>query len=218
MTVSAMHMNLDTTLATILREKIIAVIRQSDATIALRCIEAAVRGGIRCIEVTTTVPDAEKTIERARNVCAEDVLIGAGTVCSADDLLRMTDAGASFVVSPVCMLEFIPLCRERNVLYVPGCFTPTEIFSAHRAGASLIKLFPASALGVHFIRDLLGPFPLLRVMPTGGVSLDNAQEWLTTGAAAVALGSDIFVRSSIEARSFDAIEQRARRVVSTIHT
>ena len=126
------------------------------------------------------------------------------------------DAGARFVVSPVFRREVIDACHERDVAVAPGCFTPTEILDAHEHGADIVKVFPATALGPSYIKDVRAPLPQVRLMPTGGVTLDNAGDWIRAGAVAVGVGSALLDAKAIEEGRFDVLANNARRIVASV--
>jgi 2-dehydro-3-deoxyphosphogluconate aldolase/(4S)-4-hydroxy-2-oxoglutarate aldolase len=144
------------------------------------------------------------------------LLLGAGTVVDADTACAVIDAGARFVVSPVFRPEVVKACHERGAAAAPGCFTPTEILNAHDQGADIVKVFPATALGPQFIKDVRAPLPQLKLMPTGGVSLDNAGDWIRAGAVAVGAGSALLDARAIEEGRLDVITANARRIVASV--
>jgi len=133
-----------------------------------------------------------------------------------DGAHAVIDAGAQFVISPVFRREVIAACHERGVPVAPGCFTPTEILDAHEAGADIVKVFPATTLGPQYIKDVRAPLPQLKLMPTGGVSPDNAGDWIGAGAVAVAAGSSLLDAKAIESGRFDVITANARRFVDNV--
>jgi 2-dehydro-3-deoxyphosphogluconate aldolase/(4S)-4-hydroxy-2-oxoglutarate aldolase len=143
-------------------------------------------------------------------------VLGAGTVIDAATCRAVIDAGARFIVSPVFRREVIAVCLERGVAAAPGCFSPTEILDAHEMGADLVKVFPATALGPQYIKDLRAPMPQLRLMPTGGVTLDNAGDWIRAGAVAVGVGSALLDTKAIDEGRFDVIAANARRIVASV--
>src|SRR4029079_9526374 len=177
---------------------VVAVIRMKDAGKLREVVDAIAAGGVRAIEVTMTVPDAISLIARLAPSLPADILLGAGTGHDAATARAVIDAGAQYVVSPVFRREVIAACHERGVAAAPGCFTPTEILDAHDAGADIVKVFPATALGPQFIKDVRAPLPQVRLMPTGGVTLDNAGEWIRAGAVAVGVGSALVDTRAIE--------------------
>ena len=195
---------------------IVAVIRMKDAARLRAVVDALADGGVRAIEVTMTVPDAVALIARLAPALPDDILLGAGTVTDAATARAVIDAGARFVVSPVFRRDVVSACHDRGVAAAPGCFTPTEILDAHEAGADIVKVFPATALGPQFIKDVRAPLPQLRLMPTGGVTLDNAGEWIRAGAAAVGVGSALVETRAIDEGRLDVIAANARRIVAGV--
>ena len=195
---------------------VVAVIRMKDAAKLRRVVDAIADGGVRAIEVTMTVPGAVDLIATLATSLPPEILLGAGTVTDAATARAVIDAGARYVVSPVFRREVIAACHERNVPAAPGCFTPTEILDAHDAGADVIKIFPATALGPQFIKDVRAPLPQVRLMPTGGVSLDNAGEWIKAGAIAVGVGSALLDAKAIDEGRFDVLTSNARRIVASV--
>jgi len=202
--------------AAIERLGIVAVIRLKDPARLRAVIDAMAEGGVRALEVTMTVPGAVELIRALAPTLPDGFLLGAGTVTDADTARAVIDAGASFVVGPIFRPEVIAACHERDVPAMPGCFTPTEIFAAHHSGADIVKLFPATALGPQFIKDVRAPLPQLRLMPTGGVTVDNAGDWLRAGAVAVGIGSALLDAKAIDDGRFDVITANARRVVANV--
>ena len=197
---------------------VVAVIRLKDPARLRAVVDAMTEGGVRALEVTMTVPRAVELIRELAPALPDGFLLGAGTVTDAATARAVIDAGASFVVGPVFRPDVIAACHERDVPVMPGCFTPTEILAAHECGADIVKLFPATALGPQFIRDVRAPLPQVKLMPTGGVSLDNAGEWIRAGAVAVGIGSALLDAKAIENGQFDVITANARRVVEGVAT
>ena len=195
---------------------VVAVIRLKDPDKVRAVVDALAAGGVRALEVTMTVPRAVELIRELAPTMPEGFLLGAGTVTDAATAHAVIDAGASYIVSPVFRVEVIAACRERDVPAIPGCFTPTEILAAHEAGAEIIKLFPATALGPQYIKDVRAPLPQVKLMPTGGVTLDNAGDWIRAGAVAVGVGSALVDATAIEAGRFDLIRSNAERVVASV--
>jgi 2-dehydro-3-deoxyphosphogluconate aldolase/(4S)-4-hydroxy-2-oxoglutarate aldolase len=192
----------------------IVVIRLDDAKAALRAAEAVLAGGVQAVEVTLTTPGALDVIERLAR--RRDVLVGAGSVLDEGQADEAIGAGARYVVSPVLRPELVGKAHDLNTAVILGAFTPTEILRAHEAGADLVKVFPADALGPAFVRGVLGPMPFLRLVPTGGVTPANAGDWLRAGAAAVGLGGALVDPRLVAAGDFDALTERARRLVESV--
>ncbi len=195
---------------------VVAVIRLKDPNAVRATVEALASGGVRALEVTMTVPGAVALIAEIAPRLPADFLLGAGTVTDVDTARAVIDAGASFVVGPVFRPAIIAACHERHVPAVPGCFSPTEILAAHEAGADMVKVFPATSLGPQFIKDVRAPLPQVKLMPTGGVTIANASEWIRAGAAAVGLGSALVDAKAIDGGRFDVITANARRLVEAV--
>jgi 2-dehydro-3-deoxyphosphogluconate aldolase/(4S)-4-hydroxy-2-oxoglutarate aldolase len=194
---------------------VVAVVRLADPGVGEQVARALASGGVDAIEITMTVPHAADLI--ATLVAAmPSALIGAGTVTDADTARAVIDAGAKFVVSPVYRPGVLDACHERGVASMPGCFSPTEILAAWDQGADVIKIFPATSLGPSFIKDLRGPFPSIKVMPTGGVSQQNAADWIRAGAVAIGVGSALVDTKAVEARRFDEITSKAKSFVDAV--
>lgn len=192
------------------RERCSAILRTNDADRARSAMEAAVRGGFRVVEFTLTTPSAIELVgEFAKR---PDLVVGAGTVLSTEEARAAVRAGARFLVSPVVDEPLIASARELGVAILPGAFTPTEMWRAHRAGAPLVKLFPAPGTGPTYVRQIVGPFPQLRIVPTAGVDASNAAVYLEAGAWAVGFVSSLFVADDLASGRFDRIEERARQL------
>ena len=202
--------------ARIERERVVAVIRLADPEKLRAVIDALAAGGVRVFEVTMTVPRAIELIGQLSVGLDGSLMVGAGTVIDADTARCAIDAGARFVVSPVFRRDVIAACHERGVPAMPGCLTPTEILDAWEAGADIVKVFPSTSLGPTFIKDVRAPLPQLKLMPTGGVSIENAADWLRAGAVAVGIGSALVDAAAVKAGDFAAITQRARRLTASI--
>ena len=196
---------------------IVAVIRMKDAEKLRAVVDAIAAGGVRAIEVTMTVPGAVSLIAKLAASLPTDILLGAGTVTDAATARAVIDAGARFVVGPVYRPEVISACNDRDVAVAPGCFTPTEILDAHERGADIVKVFPATALGPQFIKDVRAPLPHIKLMPTGGVSLDNAGDWIRAGAVAVGVGSALLDAKAIEEGRLEVLTNNARRIVASVN-
>jgi 2-dehydro-3-deoxyphosphogluconate aldolase / (4S)-4-hydroxy-2-oxoglutarate aldolase len=202
--------------AAIERAGIVAVIRIKDPGKLQAVVDAISEGGIRALEVTMTVPGAIELIAGLAPKMPHGFILGAGTVLDAGTAIRVIDAGARFIVSPVFRRDVIDACHSRDVAVTPGCFTPTEILDAWDAGADIVKVFPATALGPGYIKDVRAPLPHVKLMPTGGVTLDNAGEWIAAGAVAVGVGSALTDAKAIEAGKFDVLRANAERIVRSV--
>ena len=171
----------------------VAVVRGDDADEAVKTVDAVIAGGVTGIELTFTVPHADKALDELSEKYGdrEDVLIGAGTVLDPATARLAIIAGAKFIVSPSFNADVAKICNLYSIPYTPGCFTPTEIQTALEAGVDLVKVFPGSVAGPAMVKALHGPFPQLAIMPTGGVSLDNLETWFDVGVTLVGAGSNL---------------------------
>ena len=191
-----------------------AILRCPSREAAGPAMEAAVRGGFRIVEFTLTIPGA---LDRVEEFAARpDLIVGAGTVLTAEEARAAVERGARFLVSPVMDPEVIAAARSLGVAALPGCHTPTEMFNAYRAGAPLQKLFPAPGTGPAFVRACLAPMPFLRIVPTNGIDATNARAWLEAGAFAVGFTQALFDPAELAAGRFDRIEERARALLAAI--
>jgi 2-dehydro-3-deoxyphosphogluconate aldolase / (4S)-4-hydroxy-2-oxoglutarate aldolase len=195
---------------------VVAVIRLKEPSKVRALVDAMAEGGVRALEVTMTVPGAVELIRVLAPTLPAGFLVGAGTVTDVATARAVIDAGACFVVGPVFRPDVIAACHERDVPAMPGCFSPTEILAAHEYGADIVKVFPATMLGPQYLRDVRGPLPDVKLMPTGGVTVDNAGDWIRAGAVAVGLGSALLDAKAIESSRFEVITANARRVVANV--
>ena len=196
---------------------IVPVIRVGSARLAMHAVEALVLSGVSVVEITTTVPDAVAVIGAVAARFGGSVLIGAGTITSADQARRAVGAGAQFVVSPGFDAEVVEAAQALDVPVIPGVLTPTELMAATRAGADWVKVFPCSALGgPSYLRALRGPFPHVKMMPTGGVSLTTASEYIEAGAAALGVGSELVDSTLLEAGRYESLRERALTFVTIV--
>jgi 2-dehydro-3-deoxyphosphogluconate aldolase/(4S)-4-hydroxy-2-oxoglutarate aldolase len=194
----------------------VAVIRLSDSTKLIKVCEAIFMGGVKSIEITMTVPNAIDVIKEAVKQLGDHMLIGVGTVLTPEIAQRAIDAGANYVVSPIFKKEIIEVAHKNGVPALPGCFTPTEIQTAFEAGADIIKIFPADVLGMAFFKGILAPMPQLKLMPTGGVTLTNAGDWIKAGACAVGVGTALLDKKAIENENYNLLTDNARLIMSSI--
>ncbi|MEK7795082.1 MAG: bifunctional 4-hydroxy-2-oxoglutarate aldolase/2-dehydro-3-deoxy-phosphogluconate aldolase [Candidatus Hydrogenedentota bacterium] len=194
----------------IVSEKIVAIVRLDSSEALSKVADALIEGGLSVIEFTMTTPGALGAIERARGDLGDAILIGAGTVLDAATASDVIRAGAQFVVSPALDRRVIDVVRERGVAAIPGAYTPTEIVQACEWGADIVKLFPASTLGPGYLKALRGPLPNVRILPTGGVTIENARGFLDAGAVALAIGGELVNNALVNAGNFGEITKRAR--------
>ena len=194
---------------------LVPVIRAESKDEALQVVEAIGAGGVPLLEITMTVPGALAAIEAIKKRDPKAV-VGAGTVLDPETARQVILAGATFIVAPTLNLATIEMCHRYDVAAMPGCFTPTEILTAWQAGADIVKVFPATALGPQFFKDIRGPLPQIKMMPTGGVSLTNAGDWIAAGAVAVGVGTALLDPQAIAESRFDVIADNARTVVAAV--
>ena len=195
---------------------IIAVVRTDSSEQLLEVAGALLDGGVDCIEFTMTIPGALAAIERCRPAMPKGTLLGVGSVLDGATTEEAVRAGAQFVVSPIFDERIISAAHAADVPAVPGAFSPTEILAATNAGADLVKVFPATRLGPQFFKDILAPMPHLKLMPTGGVNLDTAGDFVRAGAATLAVGSALVRKDAIRAGDFAKIRQLAEQFVGAV--
>lgn len=210
------HLKKHEVLSKLLDQKLVAVVRGDSVEEAQEVSEACITGGVKGIELTFTLQGAEKVIENlsAAYKDDEDVVIGAGTVLDATTARIAILAGAQFIVSPGFDKETALLCNTYHVPYLPGCVTITEILTASKYGADVIKLFPGDLVGPDYIGAVKGPLPHVQLMPTGGVNEDNITDWFDKGAVAVGIGSNL--TSLKKLGSLEAITEQAQKYVEKI--
>ena len=195
---------------------VIPVVRASSPEEAVQVVEAIMAGGLPVLEITMTVPGAVQVIKELVKRF-DDAIVGAGTVLDAETARACIDAGARFIVSPALNLDTIVCCRELDVAVMPGALTPTEVVRAWNAGADLVKVFPAGALGgASYIKSLKAPLPQIELVPTGGVTLANATAFIEAGAAAVGVGADLVDTKAIRAGQPEKITQAARAFIEAV--
>ena len=196
---------------------LVPVLRATSAKEAMMIADAIIAGGVTVLEITMTVPGAIQVIEQLVKHHGDKLLVGAGTVLDAETARSCLLAGAQFVVSPALDVRTIELCRRYGVPVMPGALTPTEIVTAWQAGADVVKVFPCSALGgAKYLKALQGPLPQIQLIPTGGVSLSTAEEFLAAGAFALGVGSDLVdAKAAAEGRT-DVITESARKYIDIV--
>ena len=195
----------------------VAVIRLADASKLIKVAEAIYKGGVSAIEITMTVPDAINVIKSACKEIGSYMNVGVGSVLDPETAKKAIDAGANYVVSPIFKKEIIEMAHANGVPAMPGAFTPTEIQTAFEAGADIVKVFPADVVGMAFFKGILAPMPHLKLMPTGGVSLTNAGDWLKAGACAVGVGSALLDKKAIESGNYEVLTENAKVLISSIN-
>lgn len=199
------------------RVGIVPVVRAPSPELAVRAAEALLAGGVSVLEITMTVPNAVAVVELLNQRFGERALVGAGTVLDAAQANACLDAGARFIVSPGLDLATVAAVRARDVAVLPGALTPTEVMAAAKAGADMVKIFPCSAAGgASYLRALRGPLPHVKLLPTGGVSLATAHEYIAAGAVALGVGTELVDIALLQADRDQELTRRAEQFVSAV--
>ncbi len=195
----------------------IAVIRMSNPDRVLRVAEAILKGGVTSIEITMTTPNALGMIGHVAKEMGDEILLGVGSVLDRKTVTSAIDAGAKYVVSPIFKPELVEASHLYGAPVLPGAFSPTEIQAAHEAGADMIKVFPADLAGMSYIKAVRAPMPHLKLVPTGGVTPENAGDWIRAGACAVGVGSALLDKKAIDAGNFEVLTQNARTLMESLN-
>ncbi|MBC7109107.1 MAG: bifunctional 4-hydroxy-2-oxoglutarate aldolase/2-dehydro-3-deoxy-phosphogluconate aldolase [Methanomassiliicoccales archaeon] len=194
---------------------VIGIIRVTTTQDLIRIAKTLYEGGLSCLEITMTTPGALRAIEEAREELP-DVLMGAGTVLDAATARQAILAGAQFLVTPTVKPDVIETAHRYGVLVIPGAMTPTEILTCWEAGADMVKVFPAEVLGPEFIKAMHGPFPQIPLVPTGGITAENAGEFIKAGAAVVCVGSWLVDTKALAAEKVEILRDKARKLVAVV--
>ena len=202
----------------IIEQKVVAVVRMNDHHRFLKVAEALLAGGINTLEVTMTVPNALEVISICRQEFGDSVNVGVGSVLETKTAERAINAGAQYIVSPIFKPDIIKVAHKYSLPAMPGCLTPTEVYAAWECGADIIKVFPANVVGMAFFKAILAPIPGLRLMPTGGVSLSNAGEWLQAGACAVGVGSALLEKQAISDGNYRKLSLNAEKIMQSVQS
>lgn len=196
---------------------LLPVVRAASADEAMRVIDAIKEGGVSVLEITMTVPNAVRVMEEVSARYGSEVLVGAGTVLDPETARACILAGAKFVVSPALNTETIALCRRYGVAVMPGALTPTEVVTAWTAGADFVKVFPANSLGgAGYLKSLKAPLPQIELIPTGGVSLTTAADFIKAGASALGVGTDLVDVKALRAGQANLITERAKQFLEIV--
>jgi 2-dehydro-3-deoxyphosphogluconate aldolase/(4S)-4-hydroxy-2-oxoglutarate aldolase len=206
----------DADLARILRCGVVAVLRSPRGDILGDVAESLLDGGVEAVEVTFTVPQAHRVIEQVADRLGDRILLGAGTVLDAETARMALLAGARFIVAPTVDRKTIRLCQRYDVACMPGALTPTEVLTAWQSGADVVKIFPSEITGPGYLKALHGPLPQVRLMPTGGVNLDTAADFLRAGACCLGIGSSLVDPKAIASGDLGRIESLARQYVAIV--
>jgi 2-dehydro-3-deoxyphosphogluconate aldolase/(4S)-4-hydroxy-2-oxoglutarate aldolase len=207
----------ETTQETLERVGLIPVLRAKNATQAHAIVKAMIAGGVTVVEVTMTVPGAIDVLKELKKEYGAKLLLGSGTVTTAAQAEATIEAGAEFVVSPSLHPAVIAMTKSKNKISIPGALTPTEVITAWEAGADYVKIFPCSAMGgASYLKSLLAPFPQLKLIPTGGVTLQTAESFLQAGARALGVGSDLVNLAAVDAGTPESITETARAYLKVL--
>jgi 2-dehydro-3-deoxyphosphogluconate aldolase/(4S)-4-hydroxy-2-oxoglutarate aldolase len=203
-------------LSRLIAGKVVAVVRLDSGDQLIKVAEALKAGGVSAIEFTVPTPGALEMIKQASAYFGDEVIMGAGTVLDAETARAAILSGAQFIVTPALNVKTIQLCRRYGKPIIPGALTPTEILTAWEAGADMVKLFPADSMGPAYLKAVLAPLPQVRLAPTGGISADNAAEYLKAGATALGVGGKLVDKQAVARGDFAALTAEAKRLMHAV--
>ena len=206
----------DSTLEEMARTGIVAVVRVPESSRLIQVVRAMCEGGVTCVEITMTTPNALEVIHEAAREMGEEACLGVGTVLDAETARAAILAGAQYVVAPTLNEDVIRMAHRYSKPVVPGAFTPTEILRAWEAGADVVKVFPASVGGPDYFKAIKGPLPHVKLSPTGGVDLDTAADFIRAGAEFLGVGGELVKKTDVAEGRFDALRERAARYIQII--
>ena len=195
---------------------VVAVLRADRPDALVQVAQAIARGGIGAVEITMTTPGALDVIGECANRLGDEILLGAGTVLDPETARAAILAGAEYIVTPTLNPDVITLCRRYDKVIIPGALTPTEILTAWECGADIVKVFPATAVGPRYFKDVKAPLPQIDLMPTGGVDLDNAGDFIRAGACAIAVGGNLVDQAAVAAGDWQALTDTSRQYVEAV--
>ena len=197
---------------------VVAVLRADRPNALVQVAQAIGRGGIGAVEITLTTPGALDAIGECANRLGDEILLGAGTVLDPETARAAILAGAEYIVTPTLNPDVITLCRRYDKVVIPGALTPTEILTAWECGADIVKVFPATAVGPRYFKDVKAPLPQIDLIPTGGVDLDNAGDFIRAGACAVAVGGNLVDKAAVAAGEWHVLTDTARKYVEAVRS
>ena len=195
---------------------VIGIFRVESPEVCFKAMEALRAGGLHALEVTTTTPNAIEVVREARRKYGNETLIGLGTVLDAETAEKGIEAGAQFIVSPSVHKEILDVCKKHDIVSCPGTFSATEVVQAWKWGADLVKVFPISQIGPSYMKALMGPLPWIKFVPTGGVGVENAGEFIKAGAYCLGVGGGLVSKKAISAGNFDLLTQAAREILKAV--
>lgn len=207
---------LDASVNRIVSTGVVAIVRLADYADAVEMVEALLKGGIDVVEFTYTNPAAGQAIQRVKATLGTQVVVGAGTVLDPETARSAILQGSDFVVTPILRPETIRLCRRYSVPTVIGAFSPTEILTAWEEGATFVKIFPAGSVGPRYLKDVSGPLPQVRLIPTGGVNLENASAFIQAGASVIAVGSNLVDEQTVAQKEWSLLTSRAEAFMTAV--
>ena len=197
---------------------LIAVIRGPSQDLTIKMVEALIAGGVQGIEITYTTPNAPQVVKALNQAFGEQIVLGMGTLTEPAQAQEAFDAGARYLVSPICDPELGRAMIATSLPVMIGAMTPSEVYQAYRLGSDVVKIFPGSTVGPAYIKALKGPFPFIEMMPTGGVSVANVAEWFAAGVFGVGAGSELCPTAWAKEGRFTDITRRAAEFVQAVHT
>lgn len=197
---------------------VVAIVRLDDYSSAIEMVQALIRGGITSVEFTYTNPAAGAAVATVKAALGNAVQVGAGTVLDPETARAAILQGADFIVTPIVNVPTVELCRRYSIPTVIGSFTATEILTAWQAGATFVKVFPASAVGPGYLKDIRGPLPQVKLIPTGGVTLQNAGDFIRAGASAIAVGGNLVDAKTVQEQEWQTLTDRASAFVEAVRT
>ena len=200
----------------IIENKVIAVIRSNSKDNLMPFIDLIIKSGINSIEITLTTPNALSVIKQLKNYYKGSILIGAGTVTDLDSAKKALDVGAEYIVTPVLNMEVIDYVKKSRFPIISGAFSPTEIYNSFHAGSDMIKIFPANLLGIENFKSIQVIMPKLTLMPTGGISSENAREWLNAGADVLGIGTSLINDQIISNKDYDKLKSNSQKILESI--
>ena len=200
----------------IIENKVIAVIRSNSKDNLMPFIDLIIKSGINSIEITLTTPNALSVIKQLKSNYKGSILIGAGTVTDLDSAKKALDAGAEYIVTPVLNMEVIDYVKKSQFPVISGAFSPTEIYNSFHAGSDMIKIFPANLLGIENFKSIQVIMPKLTLMPTGGISSENAREWLNAGADVLGIGTSLINDQIISNKDYDKLKSNSQKILESI--
>ncbi len=195
---------------------IIPVIRLDDTNKIFPLLEALIKGGVTCAELTTTIPNAINLLASCRERYAEHITIGMGTILTKDQAEAAISAGAEFLISPLLAFEALQMAQQHEVPFMMGALSPTEIYQAKQAGSNYVKIFPISKVGIKYIKDIKGPLPDVKIIPTGGICFEDIEELVKCNVSAMGVGGDLVSGKAIAENNWDTITANAEKFVASV--